>query len=259
MLERPEDICGARIKMLKTQNLHKTFDGFKAVTAIDFEITEGKRHAIIGPNGAGKTTFFNLITGHLQPSQGEVFYKGDLITGLPPHRIVKLGLARSFQRINIYPRMTVFQNVQVALIAQHDRQLHFFTPAHNLYNNETNELLTLVDLLKEGNGVAGELAYGKQKQLELAISLAADPELLLLDEPTAGMSPSETGDSIKLINDIARRHSLTLLFTEHDMNVVFGIADQITVLHHGEILASGTPEDVRANNEVRRVYLGEEV
>ena len=259
MLERPEDICGARIKMLKTQNLHKKFDGFKAVTAIDFEITEGKRHAIIGPNGAGKTTFFNLITGHLQPSQGEVFYKGDLITGLPPHRIVKLGLARSFQRINIYPRMTVFQNVQVALIAQHGRQLHFFTPAHNLYNNETNELLALVDLLKEGNGVAGELAYGKQKQLELAISLAADPELLLLDEPTAGMSPSETGDSIKLINDIARRHSLTLLFTEHDMNVVFGIADQITVLHHGEILASGTPEDVRANNEVRRVYLGEEV
>ena len=259
MLERPEDICGARIKMLKTQNLHKKFDGFKAVTAIDFEITEGKRHAIIGPNGAGKTTFFNLITGHLQPSQGEVFYKGDLITGLPPHRIVKLGLARSFQRINIYPRMTGFQNVQVALIAQHGRQLHFFTPAHNLYNNETNELLALVDLLKEGNGVAGELAYGKQKQLELAISLAADPELLLLDEPTAGMSPSETGDSIKLINDIARRRSLTLLFTEHDMNVVFGIADQITVLHHGEILASGTPEDVRANNEVRRVYLGEEV
>ena len=155
--------------------------------------------------------------------------------------------------------MTVFQNVQVALIAQHGRQLHFFTPAHNLYNNETNELLALVDLLKEGNGVAGELAYGKQKQLELAISLAADPELLLLDEPTAGMSPSETGDSIKLINDIARRHSLTLLFTEHDMNVVFGIADLITVLHHGEILASGTPEDVRANNEVRRVYLGEEV
>ena len=155
--------------------------------------------------------------------------------------------------------MTVFQNVQVALIAQHDQQLHFFTPAHNLYNNEANELLALVDLLKEGDGVAGELAYGKQKQLELAISLAADPELLLLDEPTAGMSPSETGDSIKLINDIARDRSLTLLFTEHDMNVVFGIADQITVLHHGEILASGTPEDVRANNEVRRVYLGEEV
>ena len=245
--------------MLETHDLHKHFDGFKAITAINFKLIEGERHAIIGPNGAGKTTFFNLITGHLQPSAGEVRYKGDLISGLPPYRIVKLGLARSFQRINIYPRMTVFQNVQVALIAQNNQHLHFFTQAHNLYKKETEDLLELVDLLREIQDIAGELAYGKQKQLELAISLAANPRVLLLDEPTAGMSPSETAESIRLINDITQSRSLTLLFTEHDMSVVFSIADRISVLHHGEILASGAPDEVRKDVEVRRVYLGEEV
>jgi len=245
--------------MLETHDLHKRFEGFKAITAIDFKLNEGERHAIIGPNGAGKTTFFNLITGHLRPSSGEIRYKGNLINGLPPYAIVKLGLARSFQRINIYPRMTVFQNVQVALIAQKNQHFHFFTQAHNLHKKETEDLLELVDLSKELEHVAGELAYGKQKQLELAIALAANPQVLLLDEPTAGMSPPETLESINLINNIATSRALTLLFTEHDMSVVFSIADRISVLHHGHILASGTPEAVRQNNEVRRVYLGEEV
>jgi branched-chain amino acid transport system ATP-binding protein len=244
--------------MLVARGLGKVFGGFKAVTGVDFELLEGERHAIIGPNGAGKTTFFNLLTGHLEPTTGEVTYKGQRISGLPPHKIVKLGLARSFQRINIYPRMTVFQNVQVALIARHGKQFSFFTPADGLYTEQTGELLELVDLGSEASETAGELAYGKQKQLELAISLAADPDVLLLDEPTAGMSPSETADSIKLINDITKARGLTLLFTEHDMGVVFGIADRITVLHHGEIIASGLPEDVRNDPEVRTVYLGEE-
>jgi len=153
----------------------------------------------------------------------------------------------------------VFQNVQVALIAQNNQHLHFFTQAHNLYKKETEDLLELVDLLGEIQDIAGELAYGKQKQLELAISLAANPRVLLLDEPTAGMSPSETAESIRLINDITQSRSLTLLFTEHDMSVVFSIADRISVLHHGEILASGAPDEVRKDVEVRRVYLGEEV
>jgi len=246
-------------KMLETNNLHKSFEGFKALTAIDFKLNEGERHAIIGPNGAGKTTFFNLITGHTQPSSGEIRYKGNLISGLKPYTIVKLGVARSFQRINIYPRMTVFQNVQVALIAQKNQHFRFFTKAHNLHKKETEDLLELVDLSEELEDIAGELAYGKQKQLELAISLAADPRLLLLDEPTAGMSPNETMESIQLINHIAETRSLTLLFTEHDMGVVFGIADRISVLHHGQILASGTPEAVRQDTEVRKVYLGEEI
>jgi branched-chain amino acid transport system ATP-binding protein len=243
--------------MLTIKQLHKDFGGFKAINGVDFELKEGEHHAIIGPNGAGKTTFFNLITGHLLPSHGEVHFRGRRITGLAPHRIVKLGVARSFQRINIYPRMSVFENVQVALIAHDDQHFSFFTLAHTLHHEETYQLLELVGLQQEADEIAGELAYGKQKQLELAISLASKPDVLLLDEPTAGMSPQETGDAIKLIDQITRARGLTLLFTEHDMGVVFGISDRISVLHHGEIIASGDPEQVRNDPEVRRVYLGE--
>jgi branched-chain amino acid transport system ATP-binding protein len=245
--------------MLEIRNLYKNFSGFQAIRDVNFVLDEGTRHAIIGPNGAGKTTFFNLITGHLEPSAGEILYRGRSLVGLPPHRIVRLGIARSFQRINIYPRMTVFENVQVALIARDGRHVNFFTAAHGLNVAETDELLALVGLSEEREEVAGELAYGRQKQLELAISLAANPRVLLLDEPTAGMSPTETADSIQLIDRISKERNLTLLFTEHDMGVVFGIADRITVLHLGEIIASGTPEDVRNNPDVRSVYLGESV
>lgn len=243
--------------MLETRGLHKDFEGFQAITAVDFHLEEGSRHAIIGPNGAGKTTFFNLITGHLQPSAGRVLYRDEDITGLPPHRIVKLGIARSFQRINVYPRMTVFQNVQVALIVRDDNHLRFFAPATRFNREETWELLELVGLTGEAREIAGELAYGRQKQLELAISVASRPNVLLLDEPTAGMSPSETAESIELIRQISEARGLTLLFTEHDMGVVFNIADRISVLHHGEIIATGTPREVRDDAEVRRVYLGE--
>tara|TARA_R110002167_G_scaffold38389_10_gene119578 strand:+ start:72 stop:824 length:753 start_codon:yes stop_codon:yes gene_type:complete len=244
--------------MLEIKGLNKNFEGFQAITNVNFDLEEGSRHAIIGPNGAGKTTFFNLITGHLQPTSGSVRFQGRDITGMAPHKIVKLGIARSFQRINIYPRMSVLENVQVALIARENQHLNMFRLAHGMHQQETEELLDLVDLGSEAQEVAGELAYGKQKQLELAIALGENPKLLLLDEPTAGMSPSETADSIKLIDDIARARGLTLLFTEHDMSVVFGIADRISVLHHGEIIASGEPEAVRNDPEVRSVYLGEE-
>lgn len=243
--------------MLKIRGLYKDFEGFQAIAAVDFDLEEGGRHAIIGPNGAGKTTFFNLITGHLQPSAGRVLYRDEDITGLPPHRIVKLGIARSFQRINVYPRMTVFQNVQVALIVRDDNHLRFFAPATRFNREETWELLELVGLTEEAREVAGELAYGRQKQLELAISVASQPDVLLLDEPTAGMSPNETTESIELIRQITEARGLTLLFTEHDMGVVFNIADRISVLHHGEIIATGTPREVRDDAEVRRVYLGE--
>jgi branched-chain amino acid transport system ATP-binding protein len=245
--------------MLEIRNLYKNFSGFQAIRDVSLLLEKGTRHAIIGPNGAGKTTFFNLITGHLEPSAGEILFEGRSLIGLPPHRIVKMGIARSFQRINIYPRMSVFENVQVALIARDDRQLNLITPAHGLNNAETDELLALVGLSDESNEVAGELAYGRQKQLELAISLAANPRILLLDEPTAGMSPTETAESIQLIDRISKERKLTLLFTEHDMSVVFGIADRISVLHLGEIIASGTPEEVRNNPDVRSVYLGESV
>ena len=245
--------------MLEIRGLSKNFSGFQAINNIDFTLDEGARHAIIGPNGAGKTTFFNLITGHLDPSSGDVLFRGKSMVGLPPHAIVKKGIARSFQRINIYPRMTVSENVQVALIARDERHLNLWMPAHGLNEAETCDLLELVGLLDERDEIAGELAYGRQKQLELAISLASDPQVLLLDEPTAGMSPTETRESIQLIDRISKERHLTLLFTEHDMSVVFGIADQITVLHHGEIIASGSPDEVRNNSDVRSVYLGDAV
>jgi branched-chain amino acid transport system ATP-binding protein len=243
--------------MLQISSLTKDFGGFVAINDVDFELEAGAMHAIIGPNGAGKTTFFNLITGHLEPSHGTVTFEGKLLTGMAPHQIVKLGLARSFQRINIYPRMTVFENVQVALMARDGLHLNLFRFGPLQNRDETGELLHLVGLDAEAHEVAGELAYGKQKQLELAISLAANPRLLLLDEPTAGMSPQETAEAMQLIKSITEARGLTLLFTEHDMTVVFGIADRISVLHHGEFIAHGEPEAVRADPEVRQVYLGE--
>jgi branched-chain amino acid transport system ATP-binding protein len=243
--------------ILETKNLMKDFGGFVATNNVSLQLVEGERHAIIGPNGAGKTTFFNLITGHLTPSSGKVMFEGKDITGMVPHKVVRLGLARSFQRINIYPRMTVFENVQVALIARDHNHFKLFSLGEPHNRQDTQELLELVGLETEALEIAGELSYGKQKQLELAIALAENPRVLLLDEPTAGMSPQETTEAIALVDRITKDRGLTLLFTEHDMGVVFGIADRISVLHHGEIIASGQPEEVRNDPEVRRVYLGE--
>jgi branched-chain amino acid transport system ATP-binding protein len=242
--------------MLRTQDLTKSFDGFTAIDAVRVRVGEGERHAVIGPNGAGKTTLFNLLTGHLAPDRGEVFYREERITGLPPHRIVKRGISRSFQHANIYPRLTVFHNVQAALIAHHGMQYRLFTPAARLFAEQTSEILAAVGLETEAARFAGTLAYGGQKQLELAIALASGPDLLLLDEPTAGMSPHETRRTISLIGRIIEARGLSLLFTEHDMDVVFGIADRVSVLHLGKIIASGTPDEIRSNPEVRRVYLG---
>ncbi|MBL6652740.1 MAG: ABC transporter ATP-binding protein [Reyranella sp.] len=243
--------------MLSIQGLWKSFEGFVATRDVSFELAAGETHAVIGPNGAGKTTFFNLITGHLRPTKGSVAFEGRDLVGLPPQKIVRLGLARSFQRINIYPRLSVFENVQVALIAHEGQQWNLFRPGRSLYREGTAELLDLVGLTREAEETAGELSYGKQKQLELAIALAAKPRLLLLDEPTAGMSPQETAETIASVRDIVKARGLTLLFTEHDMSVVFGIAERISVLHHGEIIASGAPDAVRNDPEVKRVYLGD--
>ena len=244
-------------RMLSITGLWKSFAGFVATRDVHLELNAGETHAIIGPNGAGKTTFFNLITGHLRPDRGTVTFEGKSLVGLAPEKIVRMGIARSFQRINIYPRLTVFENVQVALIAHAGQQWNLFRLGRSLHQEETADLLHLVGLKDEAREIGGELSYGKQKQLELAIALASQPRLLLLDEPTAGMSPQETAEAIAQVRDIVRARGLTLLFTEHDMSVVFGIAERISVLHHGEIIASGTPDEVRNDPEVRRVYLGE--
>ncbi len=243
--------------VLEVRDLWRSFDGFPALRGVTLSLHVGERHAVIGPNGAGKTTFFDLITGHLEPDRGGVSFEGQPIAGLAPHRIVRLGVARSFQRINIYPRMTVADNVRVALIARDGQEQNLVVPACGLAADETESLLARAGLGDQATRDAGELGYGKQKQLELALALAAQPRLLLLDEPTAGMSPAETAVATELLHEIQRERRFTLLFTEHDMGVVFGMADRISVLHQGEIIASGTPDAVRQDPRVRRVYLGQ--
>jgi len=244
--------------MLEVDNATKIFGGFTAVNKVNLSVAEGETHAVIGPNGAGKTTLFNVVSGLITPENGSVTFRGEKLNKMMPHDIVNVGIARSFQRVNIFPRKTVFENVQVALLVH--AKLHFnpFRQAAKLFRNEGMELLALVNLADEADRRAGDLAYGRQKQLELAVALAANPKLLLLDEPTAGMSISETKASIALIKEIVEKRHLTLLFTEHDMNVVFEIADRISVLHHGEIIASGLPDEVRDNEEVKRIYLGKD-
>ena len=243
--------------MLEVRDLKKSFGGFQAVSGVSFSVPQGSISAIIGPNGAGKTTLFNLITGHLRPDAGSISFKNREITGIAPHDLCRLGMGRSFQRTNIFPRLSVFQNVQAAFLCHRGRGWNLLASVDRLYRDETEALLVSVGLLDKAGEVAGFLSHGNQKQLELGLALALEPEILLLDEPTAGMSASETRESIRLIEGIARERSLTLLFTEHDMEVVFAIAHRITVLHQGEVIADGTPEEVRRHPEVRRVYLGE--
>ena len=243
--------------MLDVQDLRKSFDGFQAVGGVSFTVPNGSISAIIGPNGAGKTTLFNLITGHVRPDGGRVVFRERDITGIAPHDLCRMGMGRSFQRTNIFPRLTVFQNIQAAFLCHRGRGWNLLTPVETLYRHETEALLESVGLLDKAGEVSGFLSHGNQKQLELGLALALEPEILLLDEPTAGMSATETRESIRLIERIAGERGLTLLFTEHDMEVVFSIAHRITVLHQGRVIADGAPGDVRRDPEVRRVYLGD--
>ena len=243
--------------MLTVGKVKKSFDGFVAVNGVSFAVEKGELCAIIGPNGAGKTTLFNLITGHLPVDEGKLAFKGIDITHMAPHKICRLGMGRSFQRTNIFPRLTVFQNIQAAVLVHRGESLNFFKPVESFFREETQAILERVGLKDHAEKVSGSLSYGFQKQLELGIALASEPELLLLDEPTAGMSAQETHQTIELIGRITREKGLTLLFTEHDMEVVFSISQRIMVLHQGRLIAGGTPEDVRRNPDVQKVYLGE--
>ena len=244
--------------ILNVENTSRSFSGFLALDNVNLQVAEGEMHALIGPNGAGKTTLFNVISGLISADTGTVSFKDRELTRMKPHQIVEVGIARSFQRVNVFPRNTAFENVQVAFIARNREHFKMFAAAYGKYTQEIMELLNLVGMADDASTPAGELAHGKQKQLELAVALAANPALLLLDEPTAGMSIAETMSSIELIRDIVKGRNLTLLFTEHDMTVVFEIADRVSVLHHGQIIATGDGETVRNDPEVRRVYLGTE-
>ncbi len=242
--------------MLEVRELRKAFAGFVAVGGVSLTVETRQIAAVIGPNGAGKSTLFNLITGHIMPDGGRVLLDGRDITGSPPYRICRMGIGRSFQRTNIFARLSVFENVQASFLAHRGRGRNFWARSEDFYRDETATLLASIGLDGQANAIAGTLSYGNQKQLELGIALASDPALLLLDEPTAGMSATETHETMRLLRRIAGERGLTLLFTEHDMEVVFAIAEKIAVLHQGRILAEGRPDEVRGDPEVRRVYLG---
>jgi branched-chain amino acid transport system ATP-binding protein len=245
------------MSLLEVRSISKFFGGVQAVAGVDYEVRQGELACIIGPNGAGKTTFFNLITGYHRPDHGRVVFEGRDITGIPPHRIARLGLVRSFQKTHVFPDMTVAENIQTMVQFRKNQSLNFLSKAASLERQETQQVLEMVGLAETSGSVAGTLSAGDRKRLELGIALAAVPKLLLLDEPTCGMSPAETASTIELIQRLGREQKLTLLFTEHKMDVVFSIAERISVLHFGQLIAEGRPAEIRANAEVQRVYLGE--
>jgi len=242
--------------MLEVDHIHKAFGDFKAVNGANLQVNTGEMVAVIGPNGAGKTTLFNLITGQLTPDSGTVRFKGEDITRLNPHRVCRKGIARSFQIANIFHRLTVFRNVQVSVLSQQRKSTVLFRPARSMAVEETNAILQTVGLLERAREVADSLSHGDRKILELAVALGNRPELIILDEPTAGMSPDETGATMTLIAKLAKERGLTILFCEHDMNIVFNTAQCIMVMHHGETLIQDAPVAVRENTQVQEAYLG---
>jgi branched-chain amino acid transport system ATP-binding protein len=242
--------------MLRVENLHKSFEDFKAVDGANLHVGPGDLVAVIGPNGAGKTTLFNLITGHLKPNQGRILFKDQDITRLAAHEICRRGIARSFQIANIFPRLSVFRNVQVSVLSQKKLSRTLFRPAQSLVVEETHRILDSVGLSDKKLDVAGSLSHGDKRILEIAIALGNEPELLILDEPTAGMSPDETAGTMALVNRLAREQGLTILFCEHDMEVVFNVATSIMVMQHGHTIIQGMPEEVRQNATVQEAYLG---
>jgi len=228
---------------------------------VNFSVAKGEIRAVIGPNGAGKSTLFNVMTGLLTPDHGEVLFAGERISGLPPYRVIRKGIGRSFQITNIFPRMSVFENVQVALFAHYRNSTNAFSMARG-YQSVGEEVLGIlgqVGLADKWDSSASVLSHGDQKRLEIAISLASRPALLMLDEPTAGMSRFESRETVTLLKRISSEQGLTLVFTEHDMDIVFGISEKITVLQTGMVIADGAPAEIKANPEVRKAYLGEEI
>jgi len=246
--------------MLRLEALKKSFGGLRVTDEVSFEIQPQEIAAIIGPNGAGKTTLFNQITGHLAPDGGQVFLQGQDIVGLTPQAIVKRGVGRSFQIASIFPDETALDNVRVACMSKLNQTRHLWRPVEqfNQATEQAHAILQSLGLERQADRMAYELAHGDQKLLDIGIALVLEPKLLLLDEPTAGMSPEERQLTRQLIKALWAQYRLTLIFIEHDMDMVFGIAERIMVLNHGALIADGTPDQIRNNKEVITAYLGEE-
>jgi branched-chain amino acid transport system ATP-binding protein len=244
------------VSALELRDIHHDFSGLHVLAGIDLEVREGERHAVIGPNGAGKSTLFNIITGRYAPRRGHVLYRGRDITGAAPQRIARLGVGRSFQIINTFPRLTVFQNVRSAVLSRRHRRLDPWSllDRQDDITRETDETLGMVGLLDRRDVQASALSYGEQRELEIALTVATRPDLVMLDEPTAGLNSEDTRRAVALIRQVTEGR--TLVMVEHDMEVVFNLADRISVIYYGRVLATGTPDEIRGNEEVKRAYLG---
>lgn len=244
--------------ILQARGVGKRFGGVAAVSDVDLDVYRHETLAIIGPNGAGKTTFYNLLSGRMQPSSGQILYEGRDITGMPPHQISRLGVSRSFQINNIFEEMTVRENVEVAVTAlrKEGRKWHNLASRNASVQADADALLRRLSLSDLAHQRAGVISYGDKRLVEIAVVLATQPKLVMLDEPTAGMTPDETHRVVQLVKSLGESGDYTFLITEHDMNVVFGLADRILVMHRGKNLVLGTPEAVREHPEVRRAYLG---
>ena len=242
--------------VLETRGLSRSFGAIKAVDNVSFSLAKGELLAMIGPNGAGKSTCFNMLMGQLSPSAGEVFLNGQNIVGLKPRQIWRRGVGRTFQITSTYSSMTVIENVQMALVSHHGKTFSIWPFATDLYRDEAMEFLTLVDMQAQADRHCAVLAYGDLKRLELAIALCHNPTLLLMDEPTAGMAPKERIALMQLTADIVQDRGVSVLFTEHDMDVVFAHAHRGMVLNRGQLIADGSVEAIRNDPEVQEIYLG---
>ena len=243
--------------LIRTESLTKSFGALTAVNAVTLEVQEGALHSVIGPNGAGKTTFFNLLTGQLTPTSGRIIFDGRDIAGTPPHKVAHLGIARSFQRTSIFPTLSIADNVWLAAFARQESWRGLAWRRADRYPELLDRALAAlgeVGLADKAGQPAREISHGEQRQLELAIALAAAPRLLLLDEPAAGLSPDETQKMVALVGKLKRRYTIVLI--EHKIGVVMSMSDRISVMHFGSVIAEGTPAEIQRNAEVRRAYLG---
>jgi branched-chain amino acid transport system ATP-binding protein len=243
--------------ILRIQDMYKDFSGLEVLTGVTMAVKEHERHAVIGPNGAGKTTLFNIISGRFKPSAGSMVYKGHDVTGRAPHVLNRMGISRSFQITNVFGELTVLDNIRSGVRSRQGLRYNFFKRPDRAkeINRKTEEILEAVGLADVRDAPASALSYGRQRALEIGITLSTEPELILLDEPTAGMTREETEDAIKMIDRVTTGR--TLIIIEHDMDVVFSLAHTISVLHYGSILTSGTPEEIRNDQRVKDAYLGE--
>jgi len=244
------------MEALRTEKLSKDFGGIQAVRSISFQVETGEHLGIIGPNGAGKTTLFNLLGGELTPTKGRIFFEGQNITDMSTHCRVHLGIARTFQIVNLFRDLTVLENILLAFQGRKPSRFQLFRHI-NSYRTllvAAEELLTTMDLWKKKDEAVNFLSYGEQRKLEIALSLALEPKLLLLDEPTCGLTPAESAEIARMINNL--QAGITVIFVAHDMNLVFGVAQRIIVLHYGEIIVEGQPDEIKGSSKVKEIYMG---